>query len=149
MITHSELVVAERTLRKDDRALRLRLSAEGPNVLVERKTFRGQVGSHGPDGLVWRPDAGRRREEGHVPVCSLPRDGFDVADLRQALREADSWRRWDQSSSRIREMEAYDEYRKKKQILDRKDGMRYRAGNIYDRYAWATKSRVSMQGAYR
>lgn len=149
MVTHSELAVAERKLRQDDKALRLRFSAEGPNVLVERKTFRGQYGAHGPDGLVWLPDAGRRREEGHVPVCSLPREGFDASDLRQALREADSWRRWDsRAENRADMMERADRQAKEHKRFNRQQDVKQRAAQAWDRYAWGSKSRVSMQGAY-
>ena len=136
------LAQAERYLRRDDKALRLRYSQEGPNILVERKTFRGRIGSHSPlHGQDWSLDGGVRRELGHVLVATIHRDSFDARILRESLMAADSWRR---ETPLWREAEESDARRKAQQIRSRKDGMRYRASNLYDNYVWKYKSRVNV-----
>jgi hypothetical protein len=136
------LARAERLLRQDDKALRLRHSLEGPNILVERKTFRGRIGSVSKQlGTVWAPDGGARRELGHVLVATIHRDTFDVHVLRDALRSADSWRYEEPSWKRAEESDAR---RKAAQVRTRKDGMRYKASNLYDNYVWKYKSRVNV-----
>jgi hypothetical protein len=135
----SDLSRAERYLRRDDKALRLRQSMEGPNILVERKTKRGRIGAIGPEGLVWRPDAGRRYEEGHVLVLSVPTDAFNVRVLRESLQAADTWKTPDW----IREMERKDDAQKANRIKTRKDNMRYKASELFDRYVWKYRQRVA------
>lgn len=133
---------AERLLRQDDKALRLRFSAEGPHILVERKTFRGRIGSVSPQlGRPWAPDAGARRELGHVLVATIARDAFNVGVLRESLRAADSWR---QSKPLWQRVEEAEEAKKRRVVLARKDGLRYKASEVFDRYVWNTKSRVSV-----
>ena len=135
----SDLSRAERFLRRDDKALRLRHSAEGANILVERKTKRGKIGSTGPEGLVWRPDAGRRYEEGHVLVLSVPTDAFNARILRESLQAADTWKTPDW----IRKIEEKDNAIKANRIKTRKDNMRYKASELFDKYVWKYKMRVA------
>jgi hypothetical protein len=143
MLSHSDLKRYERKLRVNDNAIRVRQSMEGPTILVERKTFRGQVGSVGPEGIVWSPDAGFRRENGHVPVCSIPIPMFDFTTLRDSLQASDTWRRWDRGARPLSEQaDERDRLRKAKQVSERKAGLRYKASELYDRYAWREKSRV-------
>lgn len=150
MISHSDLARAEKLLRRDDKAIRLRFSREGPNVLVERKTFRGTLGAVAPGGYKYLPDAGRRHEEGHLPVCSLPREGFSLRDLRDSLRAADSWRMWDSSSRPLwRRVEEAEDSAKSRIVRARKDNLRYKAEEVWNRYAWTSKSRVSVPGSIR
>lgn len=133
---------AERLLRQDDKALRLRFSAEGPNILVERKTFRGRIGSVSSQlGQPWQPDAGARRELGHVLVATIARDAFDVGVLRESLRSADTWRSTKPLWQRVEEAE---EARKKRVVLARKDGLRYKSSEVFDRYVWKYKQRVNV-----
>jgi hypothetical protein len=139
--THDQLKRAERLLRRDDKALRLRFSLEAPIILIERKTFRGRYGSHGPEGIDWRPDAGYRRENGHVPVASIPVGAFDLSDLQASLRAADTWRR---AQPLWRQAQDADDARKRKQKLDRSDNIRYKTSEFWDRYVWKQKSRVSV-----
>lgn len=140
-MTRSDLSRAERLLRRDDKALRLRFSLEdGGKILIERKTFRGRIGALGPGGLEWRPDTGYRREHGLVAVASVPSDGFVLGDLRMALRAADTWKKdplW-------RRVEEQDEMRRAKKKLDRKDNIRYKTSELFDRYMWRSKARVSV-----
>ncbi len=112
---------------------------EGPNVLVERKTKRGRIGAIGPEGLVWRPDAGRRYEEGHVLVLSVPKDAFNARDLRESLQAADTWKTPDW----IRNIEREDNRIKAQRIKTRKDNMRYKASELFDKYVWKYKQRVA------
>ena len=144
MITWAELKRAEYVLRQDDKALRLRMSMENPFVLVERKTFRGRVGCYGPNGLVWLPDAGRRREEGHVPVATIHKDWFSLNDLRYSLRVADSWRRWDHNARPMADLaHELDEQKAAKTKADRSDNLRYKTNELYDRFVWKMKSRIA------
>lgn len=135
----SDLSRAERFLRRDDKALRLRHSQEGPNILVERKVKRGRIGSIGPEGLVWRPDAGRRYEEGHVLVLSVPSDSFNARILRESLQAADTWKTPDW----IRDMERKDDQQKAQRKKTRQDNMRYKASELFDKYVWKYKMRVA------
>jgi hypothetical protein len=135
-----DLRKAELYLRRDDKALRLRESLEGRNILLERKTKRGVIGSIGPGGLVWRPDSGRRREEGHVLVMSIEREDFDPRRLRQALQRADTWKNPDW----IRDLERRDDQKKSQRVKTRKDTIRYKASELYDRYSWKMGERVSV-----
>ena len=133
---------AERYLRRDDKALRLRYSLEGPHILVERKTFRGRIGSVSKQlGELWMPDSGIRKELGHVLVATLPRDGFDAHVLRDSLMAADSWKR---EAPLWRQAEEADERKRAMQIRRRRDGMRYKASEVFDRYVWKHKQRVSV-----
>lgn len=143
-MTHGELARAERVLRQDDKALRLRESMEGPVILIERKTFRGRVGCHGPLGLTWLPDAGRRREEGHVPVASIPVEAFNAKNLRESLRAADSWRKWDYDAKSMADLARdLDEHKSRKMKRDRLDALRYKTSELYDRFVWKQKSRIA------
>src|SRR3989304_5850331 len=144
MISHGELARAEYILRQDDKALRLRMSRENPCGLVGRKAVRGRVGCHGPNGLVWLPDAGRRREEGHVPVATIHKDWFSLNDLRYSLRAADSWRRWDHNARPMADLVSEEDDRKSlKMKLDRRDNLRYKTSELYDRFVWKMKSRIA------
>lgn len=111
---------------------------EGPNVLVERKTKRGKIGAIGPEGLVWRPDAGRRYEEGHVLVLALPAADFNVRDLRETLQRADTWRApgWIDNIERKERQAVADRKR------SRSHDMRYKAVEVFDRYVWKHKQRT-------
>jgi hypothetical protein len=143
-MTRSELVQAERMLRKDDPALRLRFSMTEPVVFIERKTFRGQIGHESPIG-PWEPDTGRRREEGHVLVGTIYREVFNASDLRDSLRAADSWRKWDRNAKRVWQMvEAQDHDNKVRTKVERMDNLRYKASELFDRYVWKYKQRVSV-----
>jgi len=135
------LVRDEQYLRRDDKALRLRYSVEGADVLVERKTKRGRIGSIGPEGLVWRPDQGRRFEEGHVLVLTVPRQGFNVRGLRDALQAADTWK----APGWIDEIERKERVAKMQRKLSRQADMRYKAVDVWDKYAWRSKSRIGMR----
>ena len=134
-----DLRKAETFLRRDDKALRLRESYTEDAVLVERKTKTGRIGAHGPGGLVYLQDAGRRHEEGHVLVLSVPKQDFNLRRLRESLQAADTWHAPDW----IREIERKDEYIKAQRIKTRKDNIRYKASEVFDRYVWKYKQRVS------
>jgi hypothetical protein len=134
------LLQAEQYLRRDDKALRLRHSQEGPNILVERKTFRGQYGVVSKQlGRDWAPDSGCRRELGHVLVATIHRDLFNLHELRESLLAADSWR---QDTPHWKRVEEADERKKAQAVRTRKDGLRYKASELFDRYSWKMKSRV-------
>lgn len=136
------LAQAEQYLRRDDRALRLRPSLEGPNILVERKTFRGRVGTVSPQlGTHWSPDGGIRRELGHVLVATIHREAFDAEVLRSSLREADTWRRSTPHWQRVEEQDAREKAQK---VRTRKDGIRYKTENLWNTYAWRSKARVNV-----
>lgn len=133
---------AEQVLRQDDKAIRLRMSQEGPYVLIERKTFRGRIGSVSKQtGTEWAPDGGVRRELGHVLVGSVHRDMFDVDVLRESLRASDTWRHAKPLWQRTEEAEAA---RKQRIVRARKDNLRYKASEFFDRYVWTYKQRVSV-----
>jgi hypothetical protein len=139
MLGREELRVAERVLRLYDKALRLRFSEIEPHiVLIERKTFRGRIGKLFR-GEPFSPDQGRRAEQGHVHVASLPAAVFETAALRDALIAADSWKRgipaWQAA-------EAADDAEKTRRILRRKDMLRYKASELFDRFAWRYGMRV-------
>jgi hypothetical protein len=134
------LVQAEQYLRHDDKAIRLRRSLEGPNILVERKTFRGRYGAHSAQlGADWNPDSGARRELGHVLVATIHRDLFNLHELRASLQAADSWR---QSTPHWKRVEDAEATKKAQAVRSRKDGLRYKASELFDRYSWKMKSRV-------
>src|SRR3972149_3513313 len=133
---------AERRLRHYDKALRVRRSNEQPAVLVERKTMRGRIGSVGPGGINWTPDVGRRREEGHVLVCMVPREGFDAERLLDSLKEADTWSLHNTSADPLwRRAEREDDARKRRLVKARQDGLRYKAGGGGGRDAGGRKTR--------
>ena len=143
--TQAELSTAQSYLRRDDPAIRLRFAIETPDILVERKTFRGQVGSVAPDGLEWPVDSGRRREEGHVLVATIRRQAFDLRGLRDALQERDTWRKWElRSAPRHYEIEDAESRAKAQRKVSRHSDMYAKVGEGWDRYAWNSKSRVSM-----
>lgn len=133
----------ERLLRRDDPALRLRQSYENDRVLVERKTFRGRIGAMLPGGLPHTPDGGRRREEGHVLVAHLPRAQFHFADLRAALKAADTWRRWDRNADNLADtLEARESRQRSERRLRRQLDARYHASNLFDTYVTKYKQRI-------
>lgn len=134
----SDLSRAERTLRGYDKALRLRRSMQGDLILVERKTYRGRIGSTGPEGLAWTPDIGRRHEEGHVLVCHVAPEKFRVHSLLKHLQAADTWKQpgWIEKIERDERMAK--EHRKVSRLSDIKD----KAASTFDRYVWQNKQRV-------
>jgi hypothetical protein len=131
----------EKILRQYDKALRLRQSFESDVYLLERKTFRGRIGSIGPEGLTWSKDVGRRREEGHLLIMSIHRDEFDVRRLLDSLRRADTWKHdkplWQQ-------VEEADDQKKARKKLKRSDIIRYKTENLWNNYVWRNKQRVSV-----
>jgi hypothetical protein len=135
------MLTAERLLRRYDKALRLRKSFESDTLLLERKTFRGRIGSIGPEGLVWSKDVGRRREEGHLLLLSIHRDEFDVSRLLTALRQADTWK---QDVPMWRQVEEHDERVAEAKVRRRKDFIRYKASNLFDNYVWRHKQRINV-----
>lgn len=142
----SELRQAERRIRRHDRALRLRYSLEQPGtILIERKTFRGRIGSVGPGGLTWTPDAGYRREWGHLPVASVRAEWFDPVALEDALKAADTWRRWDADADPLwKRVEDAEERERAARWRRHRDTIRYKASELFDRYVWRYKQRVSV-----
>lgn len=140
-MTQSELRRAERKLREYDKALRLRYSAlRASTLLLERKTFRGRIGRCLPGGDAYDLDGGRRREEGHVLIASLPDKGFNVSQLLDTLRARDTWRHAKPLWQRVEEREAYLNATQK--ISKSNDNM-HKAAEFWNRYAWSTKSRVA------
>ena len=135
----SDLSRAESTLRAYDKALRLRRSMQGDLILVERKTYRGRIGSRGPEGIEWTPDIGRRHEEGHVLVCHVAPEKFTTASLLKHLKAADTWKQpgWIEKIERDERMAKA--HRKVSRLSDIKD----KAASTFDRYVWSTKSRVA------
>jgi hypothetical protein len=138
--THDGLVRAERQLRRYDKALRLRFSLEGPKVLLERKVRRGRIGAL-LQGEPYAPDAGTRVELGHVNVGAIPFDKFDGRNLLDALKQADSWKLprplWYYEEARDADTEA----RKKRR---RTEMVRYRTEELWNKYVWKYKQRVSV-----
>ncbi len=134
----SDLSRAERTLRNYDKALRLRRSMQGDLILVERKTYRGRIGSIGPEGLEWTPDIGRRHEEGHVLVLHVAPEKFRVQALLKHLKAADTWKQpgW------IQKIEDNERKAKEHRKFSRSSDMKYKAGEVFDRYVWQNKQRV-------
>lgn len=131
----------EQRLRRYDKALRLRESVEDPyKLLLERKTFRGRIGSHIPGGDSWTPDMGRRKEEGHVFIGSFPRS-VSILQVLDELRNADTWKR-DRPLWRI--VEEADDRRKAHRKAMRSEDIRYRTTELFDRYCWKMKSRVDV-----
>ena len=132
---------AERQLRTYDKALRLRKSFESDTVLLERKTFVGRIGSIGPGGMEWSKDVGRRREEGHILILSINRDELHIPLLLDALKQADTWKfkvpLWKQ-------VEDSDERVKLSKQRMRQDIIRYKSSELFDRYVWKYKQRVSV-----
>lgn len=140
-----DLSTYERLLRRDDRALRLRMSMESARILIERKTFRGRIGALLPGGLPHPPDGGRRREEGHVLVASVRPDQFFFNELRDSLREADTWRRWDRNADPSwRRLEDEEQRRERERRFRRQMDARYHASQLFDRYTWKHKQRISV-----
>lgn len=134
----SDLSRDERYLRNYDKALRLRRSMQGPLILVERKTYRGRVGSIGPEGLVWTPDIGRRHEEGHVLVKQIEPEKWNVRRLLDHLKAADSWKQpgW------IEQIERRERQAKARQRFNRQSDIKQKAADTFDRYVWTNKQRV-------
>ena len=131
----------ERQLRSYDKALRLRKSFESDTVLLERKTFVGRIGSIGPGGMEWSKDVGRRREEGHILVLSINREELNILRLLDSLKQADTWKfkvpLWKQ-------VEDSDEKVKLSKQRMRQDIIRYKSSELFDRYVWKYKQRVSV-----
>ena len=137
---------AEKFLRKYDRAIRLRYAMEYPNtILIERKTRRGRIGAMLPDGLEPTPDAGYRMEWGHVAVASVRSSNFCAFSLLEALKAADTWKKWDRNAQPhwkgVEDREAQEKSRKKAARLD---GLRYKSSELFDRYCWRYGARVSV-----
>lgn len=132
---------AERTLRNYDKALRLRRSMQGDLILVERKTYRGRIGSVGPEGLAWTPDIGRRHEEGHVLVLHIAPEKFQVNALLKHLQAADTWKQpgW------IQKIEDDERRGKEARRHSRMSDIKDKAASTFDRYVWKTKSRIGMR----
>lgn len=138
-------------LRRYDRALRLRVSHEQQEtVLVERKTFCGKYGTMAPGSVLWSPDTGRRKEEGHVAVASIQVQCFNLQDLVDSLREADTWQRWNRDYKplwqRVEEREARAKLDRR---IDRQEELRYRASQLFDRYVWKHKQRIRVPESIR
>jgi len=131
----------EQVLRQYDKALRLRKSFESDVILLERKTFRGRIGSVGPEGLTWSKDVGRRREEGHLLIMSIHRDEFSVNRLLMALRQADTWKH---EKPLWKQVEDADEQTKLRKRRNRSDIIRYRTSELFDKYCWTYRQRVSV-----
>jgi len=146
--SHDDLSRAERRLRSYDRALRLRVSQEQENtILLERKTFRGVIGNTGPQNLLWRPDTGHRKEEGHVVVGSVHAAVFEVEDLLDALKHADTWQRWSRNAVPLwRQVEEREAREKAARVRTRQDTLRYKSSELFDRYVWKYRQRISVPG---
>ena len=131
----------ERTLRQFDKALRVRRSAHGDLILLERKTYRGQIGSLGPGGIVWTQDVGRRHEEGHVLVTTVGPEKWNTTRLLKWLTAADTWKQpgW------ITRLEDDERRATAHRKFSRSQDMRYKAAEVFDRYAWQSKSRIGMR----
>lgn len=137
-----ELSLFQQRLRQYDKALRLRVSQEQPNtILIERKTFRGKYGVLPPSGLEYSLDAGRRREEGHVPVGSVPAYRYDPLEIMRSLQAADTWRHARPLWRRVEEQEESRQYWKRRV---RSNDLLARTHDTYDRYVWKVGSRVSV-----
>lgn len=134
----SDLSRAERHLRRYDKALRLRNSMQGDLILVERKTYRGRIGSTGPEGISWTPDIGRRHEEGHVLVCHVAPEKFTPARLLKHLQAADTWKQpgW------IEKIEQKERMDKAHRAVSRHSDIKDKAASVFDRYVWKNKQRV-------
>jgi hypothetical protein len=72
-------------------------------------------------------------------VLSVPTDAFNVRVLRESLQAADTWKTPDW----IRQMEREDDMKKASRIKTRRDNMRYKASELFDRYVWKYKQRVA------
>lgn len=141
---HSDLTKAQRRLRQDDRRLRLRFSYESPTVLIERQTFRGRIGRT-LNGEAYTQDAGRRREEGHVVIATVPIELFDAESVRMELRAGDTWRQWDRSAGdRAMELERRESLALANRRASRFSDIQEHAADVWNRYAWTSKSRVSV-----
>lgn len=143
--SHSELHRYERVLRRDDPRMRLRFSQEGPNILLERQTLRGRIGALNTLRQAHTPDGGRRREEGHVLVASVYTGLFNLATVRDELKEADTWRRWNRNARpRHLELEEAESRRKTERDVRRLMVAEHHASNLWDRYVWKHKQRVAV-----
>lgn len=142
--SHTDLTKAQRRLRQDDRRLRLRFSYESPLVLIERQTFRGRIGRT-LQGVDYTQDAGRRREEGHVLIATVPVELFDAESVRMELRAGDSWRQWDRSAgNRADALTAMEDRARDERRQSRLYDAGSHASNLWDRYVWKHKQRVSV-----
>lgn len=145
----SELRRAQYQFRRDDHRLRLRFSAEHPHVLIERQTFRGRIGRM-LNGYPYTPDAGRRREEGHVLIASVHVGQFNTNTVRAELREGDTWRQWDRNTDPLwRRVERADERREFERDVRRFMDAEHRASSLFDRYVWTNKQRVNVPVSVR
>jgi len=133
------LVQAERVLRRRDKALRLRYSLEQPGtILIERKTFVGRIGAT-LKGKDYAPDAGYRREVGHVSVGALTARSFDAGVLREALEASDSWRGDRPTYHMAEAQQAASEAQKRR---TRQDLIRYKTQELWSTYVTKYKQRV-------
>jgi len=132
---------AERYLRRYDKLLRLRHSADQPTILVERKTSVGRIGARNPaTGRDYEfQDSGARRELGHVHVAAIHQDVFDVRTLLESLKLADTWK-WDEPLvDKIEKRERMAEADKKRK---RESDLRYKAAEVFSRYVTKFKQRA-------
>lgn len=137
-----ELRQAQSKLRQYDNALRLRFSQEETNtVLIERKTFRGRYWTMAPGGIPWSPNTGRRKEEGHVHVGAIQSACFNLDDLLDSLKYADTWQRSKPLWQRVEEQEAQQLATRRR---NREFGLRYKSSELFDRYVWKYKQRISV-----
>lgn len=134
----------ERALRRYDRALRVRRSLERPVWFLERKAQRGRIGDLAPDRQPWPPDMGRRYEEGHVLIAeftALP----PAEDLLRALRAMDTWYRWDlRRPPYWRQVEEAEQARAAAVRRSRRLDLQAKASEVFDRYVWRYRQRVSV-----
>lgn len=144
MTFRDELRRAETYLRRDDKALRLRLSElYSDTVLIERKTFRGRIGRL-LMGQPYDKDGGRRREEGHVLIAHFPCYAFNVRELRASLQVADTWRYKNRLWERV---EAAENPYSSSKLYSKQSNSRYKASEFFDRYSWKYKSRIAVPEA--
>jgi len=91
--------------------------------------------------MEWSKDVGRRREEGHILILSINRDELHIPLLLDALKQADTWKfkvpLWKQ-------VEDSDERVKLSKQRMRQDIIRYKSSELFDRYVWKYKQRVSV-----
>lgn len=141
-MTRSEVRQAEKFLRRDDKALRLRVDEQHPHILlIERKTFRGRIGKMLMGLPFPQKAAGRRREEGHVFVAHLIAVGVNARDLRHQLQAADTWRHKNRLWQRV---ESQDLLYSGSKAISKMQEHEHRASQLFDRYVWKHKQRVGV-----
>jgi hypothetical protein len=144
--TFADLKHAQVILRHLDKALRLRYAIMEPyTIIIERKTFRGRIGALLRGVPYEDQDAGFRAENGHVSVASIRSSFWNTADIRDALMAADSWRRdrplWQELDERDGDRGQYARARAR---AKRQDMIRYKTSELFDRYVWRYRQRVSV-----